>query len=71
MDSAVVDALQRGQWCPDDPLSALDHSLQAFAVHGCGAAVPHSDAAGQNALNNAAVEVAEDLAGHPKLPQSL
>ena len=62
MDSAVVYALQRGQWSPGDPLSVLNHSLQAFAVHGCDAAVPHSDAAGQDALHDAAVEVAEDLA---------
>ena len=32
VDSAVVDALQRGEWSPDDPLSCLDHSLQAFAA---------------------------------------
>jgi len=45
------------------------HSLQAFAVHDSGTAVPHSDATGQDALNNAAVEIPEDLSRHAKLPE--
>lgn len=39
----------------------LYHSLQAFAVSHDGAAVPHSDARGQDGLNNTSGEVAEDL----------
>ena len=35
VDSAVVDALQRGLWCPGDLRRSLYYSLQAFAV-------PHS-----------------------------
>lgn len=57
-DSAVIDVLQRGQWSPGDLLSSLHHSLKAFVVHLSSAAVPHGDAAVQDALNNAAVEVA-------------
>ena len=66
VDSAVIDALQRGDWSPDDPLSCLYHSLQTFAIHDSGTVVPHSDAAGQDALNNAAVEIPEDLSRHVK-----
>ena len=33
VDSAVVDALQRGQWSPGDLLCSLYRSLRAFAVH--------------------------------------
>ena len=69
VDSVVVDALQRGEWSPDDPLSCLYHSLQAFVVHDSGTAVPHSDATGRDALNNAAVEIPEDLNRHAKLPE--
>ena len=60
VDSAVVDALQRREWSPDDPLSCLHHSLQVFAVHDSGTAVPHSDATGQDTFNNTAVEIPED-----------
>lgn len=66
MDSAVVGALQRG---PGDLPRSLHHSLQAFVVPSRNAAVPHGDAAGQHALNNPAVEVAEDLRQHTKIPQ--
>ena len=62
MDSVVINALQRGQWSPADHLGSLYHSLQSKA-----AAVPDSDTAGQDALNNAAAEVAEDLRRHAKL----
>ena len=51
--SAVVDALQRGQWSPGDLLSSLYHTLQAFAVQSRSAAVLDGGAAGQYALNNA------------------
>ena len=54
---------------PGDLLSSLYHSLQAFAVQSRSAAAPDCDTAGQNALNNAVVEVAEDLRRHAKLPQ--
>ena len=46
VNSAVVDALQRGQWCPGDLFGCLHHSLQAFMVHGCCAAVPCSNKVG-------------------------
>ncbi len=58
VNSAMVNGLQ---WGPDDLLGSLHHSLQMFAVPHFSAAIPHSDAAGQNALNNTSVEVAEDL----------
>ena len=61
VDSAVVDVLQRGYWCPDNPPRSLYHSLHALADHCSGASIPHSEAAGQDALNDAAAEVAEDL----------
>ena len=40
VDSAVVDALQRGQWSPGDLLCSLYNSLQAFAVQSRIAAIP-------------------------------
>ena len=40
VDSAVVDALQRGQWGSDDLLCSLYHSLQSSAVQSRNAAVP-------------------------------
>ena len=52
-----------------DLLSSLYHSLQVFAVQSRSAAVPDGDTAGQDALNNAAVEDAENLRQHAKLPQ--
>ena len=69
MDSGVVNALQRGQWSSGDLLCCLYHSLQASAVQGRSAAAPDGDTTGQDALNIAAVEVAEDLRGHAKVPQ--
>ena len=59
MEYAVAEALQRGQWRPSDRLRSLCHTLQAFAVQSISAAVQDGDTAGQDALNNAAVEVAE------------
>ena len=49
VDSAVVDALQRGQWSPGDLLRSLYHSVQVFAVQSRSDAIPHGD--GQDALN--------------------
>ena len=69
MDSAVVNALQRGQWSPGNLLSSLYHSLQAFADQSRSAAVPDSDTAGQDHRSNASLEVAEDLRKHTKFPQ--
>ena len=43
--------------------------MEVFVVHSSSAAIPHCDTAGQAALNNAAVEVAEYLRRHAKLPQ--
>ncbi len=61
VNSAMVNGLQRGKWSPYDLLGSLHHSLQTFAVPHCSAGIPHSDVAGQNALNNTAVEISEDL----------
>ena len=69
MEYAVAEALQRGQWRPSDRLRSLCNTLQAFAVQSISAAVQDGDTAGQDALNNAAVEVAEDLRRNAKLPQ--
>ena len=69
--SAVVNTLQRGQWSPADLFHSRHHSLQEFVVHSRSTAVPDGDIAGQDALNNAAVEVAEDPRRHVKLPQPL
>ena len=58
------------QWSPGDLFRSLHHSLQVFVVRNRSAAVPDGDTAGQDALNSsAAVEVAEDLRRHAKLPQ--
>lgn len=46
--------------CPEDLPSSLYHSLQAFAVHDGAGLIPHSDAAGQDALCDATVEAAEN-----------
>lgn len=46
---------------PGDLFSCLHQSVQAFAAHSSRAAIPPGGAAGQNALNSATVEVAEDL----------
>ncbi|KAM9385545.1 transmembrane protein 218 isoform 1-T1 [Pholidichthys leucotaenia] len=43
--------------------------IKAFAVQVSGAAVPRSDAVGQDALDDAAVEIVEDPGGHAKLLQ--
>lgn len=40
---------------------SLHHSLQAFAVSRSNAALSHSDVAGQDDLNHAAAEVAENF----------
>ena len=69
VESAVVEALQRGQWSPGDLLRSLYHCLQAFVVQSRSAAISDGDTASQDALNNAAVEVAEDLRRHARLPQ--
>ena len=61
VDSAAVDGLQREQWSSGDLLFSLYHSLQVFAIQSRGAAMPDSHTSGQDALNSAAVEVAEDL----------
>ena len=61
MDSAVVDALQRGQWSSGDLLDSLYHTLQAFAVQNRSLAAPDGDIAFQDALNNAALELPEGL----------
>lgn len=60
---AIVDALQRGHWSPND------FFFGGGSLHHCSisVAVSHGDAAGQDALNHAAVEVAEDLRWHTKL----
>lgn len=70
VDSAMVNGLLRRRWSPDDLLSSLHNSLQKFAVPHSGVAIPHSDAAGQDALINTAV-VVEDLSRHAKLPQEV
>ena len=60
---------REGSGSPGDLLRSLYHSLQAFPVQSRSAAVPDGGTAGQDALNIAAVEVAEDLRRHAKLPQ--
>lgn len=64
----MVDALQKEQGCAS--LSGLNHSLQATAVCSSGVVVPCCGAIGHSALNQAAVQVAEDPGRHAKLPQS-
>lgn len=44
-------------------------TLCRSALHSTSAVVPHGDTAAQAYLNKAAVEVAEDLGEHNKLPQ--
>ena len=69
MDPVVVDALQRGQWSSGDFLCSFYHSLQACVDHSH-IVLPYQMVIwGQDGLNSAAVEVAEDLWRHAKLPQ--
>ena len=50
VDSAGLDALQRGQWSSGDLLDSLFQTLQAFAVQSRSAAIPDGDTAIQDAL---------------------
>ena len=58
VDSAVVDALQRGQWSPGDLRSGPNPSLQATTVRSSSAAVSRRDGAlSQPALFRAGISV--------------
>ena len=52
----VVDVLEGGERGADDPLSCSHYALQGLPAGCSAAAVPHSDAAGQDALCGSTVE---------------
>lgn len=56
-----VKLLQAGQLAPGDVLGRAHHPFQRLTVHVGAAAVPGGEAACQEALNGALVEVPEDL----------
>lgn len=68
-DDSTINILQRGLWCPGGLRCSLYHSLQAFTVRHSGAAVPHSDAGGQNGLNYTAIEIPDDFRRNAKFLQ--
>ena len=59
-EAGVINVLQRGEWGTNDPSSCVHDALQSFPVVVGAAPAPHSDTAGQNALNGAPVESAQD-----------
>ena len=67
VDFAVVDVLQRGQWSPgifSTVFNTLCRRLQSTAE-----VLPYQAVIQQDAFNNVAVEVGENLWQHTKLPQ--
>ena len=58
--SCVVDVLEGGERGVDDPLSCSHYALQGLPAGCSAAAVPHSDAAFQDALGGSTVEGVHD-----------
>ena len=55
--ASLIDVLKGWEFMSNDELCCSHHSLKSFAVQRRAVAVPYSDAAGQNALYSAAVEI--------------
>ncbi len=59
--SLGVDVLEGGKLTSDDVLGRLDYFVQGFPVESGAVPVPGCDAASQDALQSATVELAEDF----------
>ncbi len=56
-----VDVLEGGKLTSDDVLGRLNYSLQGFPVESVAVPIPGSDAASQDALHSASVELSEEF----------
>ncbi len=61
LTSLGVDILEGGKLTSDDVLGRLNYSLQGFPVESGAVPVPRGDAASQDALHSATVELSEDF----------
>lgn len=59
-EAGGVYVLQGWEWGTNDLSSCVHYALQGFPVVVSAARAPHSDTAGQDALNDAAAECAHD-----------
>ncbi len=59
--SLGVDVLEGGKFTSYDVLGRLNYSIQGFPVESGAVNVPDSDAASQDALHSATVELSEDF----------
>ncbi len=59
-ETGVVNVLERGERDTNDLLSCSHYPLKGLAAGRVAGAIPHSDAASQNALDGASVEGAHD-----------
>ncbi len=59
-ETGAVDVLEGGERDPNDLLSCSHYPLKGLAAGRVAGAIPHSDAASQNALDGASVEGAHD-----------
>ena len=62
----IIEFLDSRELGPSDVLGCLHHPLLRFAVNVLAFAVPRGDAAIEDALNGAAVEMFENLRAHAK-----
>ncbi len=62
-----IDFLEGGKLTSNNVAGILHHPLQSFAVAGGAVSKPGSDAAGQDALQSAGIEISEDAGAHSKL----
>ncbi len=68
--SLGIDVLEGGKLTSDDVQGRLNYSLQGFPVESGAVPVPGGDAASQDALHSATVELSEDFGAQAKFPQS-
>ncbi len=59
-ETGVVDVLEGGETDTNDLLSCSHYLLKGLAAGSVAGAIPHSDAASQNAFDGASVEGAHD-----------
>ncbi len=62
-ETGAVDVLEGGERDTNDLLSCSHYPLKGLAVGRVAGAIPHSDAASQDALDGASVESAHDGVG--------
>ncbi len=65
-----VDVLEGGKLTSDDVLGCLNYSLQGFPVESGAVPIPGSDAASQDALHSASVELSEEFWAQTEFLQS-